>query len=141
MAKKQIKTFKAPGANKIYAYAMPGVVYREGQIKIGQTKKTPEERVAEQTFTVGIRTKLEWRDFARFRDGSGEFGDTDFHRWLGQRKNVFHIEEEGEGREIFQLSPATSLRRRRNGRGARKAYNAAPEFPAGHRRGHPGEND
>lgn len=109
MDKKQINTFHVPGANMIYAYTMPGVTYREGQIKIGQTKKTPEERVAEQTFTAGIRTKLEWQDYARYRDGSGEFRDTDFHRWLGQHKNVFHIEEEGVGREIFELSPVTSL--------------------------------
>lgn len=109
MDKTAINTFNAPGPNMIYAYTMPGITYREGQIKIGQTRKSPEERVAEQTFTAGIRTKLEWRDYARYRDGGGEFRDTDFHKWLGQHKNVFHIEEEGVGREIFELSPAASL--------------------------------
>lgn len=109
MDKKQVHTFHTPGANMIYAYTMPGIPYREGHIKIGQTKKSPTARIAEQTFTAGIRTKLEWQDYARYRDGSGEFQDTDFHAWLGQRKNVFHVEEEGVGREIFPLSPETSL--------------------------------
>lgn len=86
----------------VYCYSEPGVTYRDGWVKIGYTEKqTPQERIKQQTHTPGIRTKLEWADFAMFKDGSGEyFDDKDFHKFLEVEKQVereprtelFHID-------------------------------------------------
>lgn len=107
--KRRIFTFGSPGTNMIYAYTMPGIPYREGQIKIGQTRNRPKERIEAQTRTPGIIFKLEWHDYAVFRDGSGEFTDKDFHGWMGQHKNVWPINDETGATEIFELSPEKSL--------------------------------
>lgn len=68
----------------IYAYSTPGVTYNEGWIKIGYTEKqTVEERIKQQSHTVGITPKIEWRDNALYKDGTAEaFKDRDFHAYL-----------------------------------------------------------
>ncbi len=86
----------------VYCYSAPGVTYHEGWVKIGYTEKqTPDRRIAQQTHTSGIRAKIEWQDFAKFKDGSGEyFDDHAFHKFLSVEKGVerepktewFHID-------------------------------------------------
>lgn len=86
----------------VYCYSAPGVTYHEGWVKIGYTEKqTPDQRIAQQTHTSGIRPKIEWQDFAKFKDGSGEyFDDHAFHKFLAVEKGVerepktewFHID-------------------------------------------------
>ncbi len=86
----------------VYCYSAPGVTYHEGWVKIGYTEKqTPDRRIAQQTHTSGIRPKIEWQDFAKFKDGSGEyFDDHAFHKFLSVEKGVerepktewFHID-------------------------------------------------
>lgn len=74
----------------VYCYTTPGVAENAGWSKIGYTEKqTVEERVKQQTHTAGIKAKIEWRDNAMYKDGSGEyFHDSDFHGFLVRRKNV-----------------------------------------------------
>ncbi len=86
----------------VYCYSAPGVTYHEGWVKIGYTEKqTPDRRIAQQTHTSGVRAKIEWQDFAKFKDGSGEyFDDHAFHKFLSVEKGVerepktewFHID-------------------------------------------------
>lgn len=88
----------------IYAYTTPGYPAHDGWLKIGMAEKqTVEERVREQLKTADIDYRLEWRDFAFYKDGSQErFRDTDFHAWLVNFKNVVRK----VGREWFQIEPA-----------------------------------
>ncbi|MDE5832885.1 MAG: DEAD/DEAH box helicase family protein [Desulfovibrio sp.] len=111
MDKTQIRPNKIPGIPLIYAYTLPGVEYLRGKIKIGQTNRDPEQRIAEQTKTAGIRPKLEWDDYAVYRDGAGEiFTDKDFHAWLVREKNIEQEKDPETGGllEIFPLDGPTS---------------------------------
>lgn len=91
----------------IYAYTAPGVTYLDGWIKIGYTgKQTVEDRVKQQTHTAGIAPCIEWSDFAKYKDGSGEyFHDTDFHRFLTTVKKT----ERKPETEWFKLPVPSSL--------------------------------
>lgn len=74
----------------IYAYDTPGVTYHDGWIKIGYTdKRTPEQRIKEQTHTAHIIPRMLWKSIARYTDNSGQsFKDTDFHSFLEFNKGV-----------------------------------------------------
>jgi hypothetical protein len=76
----------------IYAYELPGIPYKEGLLKIGQSKRPNEVRIDEQTKTVAIKYKIVFEESAMKRDGSS-FTDHDVHRNL--RKNGF-ANPEGE---------------------------------------------
>lgn len=67
-----------------YAYTTPGVPANNGWIKIGYTEaQTVEERIKQQTHTVSVEPKEEWRGSAIFDDGTGDsFTDHDFHAFL-----------------------------------------------------------
>lgn len=95
----------APIVPMVYAYTTPEIARHDGWTKIGYTeKKTPLERIKEQTHTADVETKLEWVDNAIYKDGSGEaFTDKDFHRFLKQHKNV--KQEEGKENEWFHIEP------------------------------------
>ncbi len=69
---------------RIYAYQTPGVTYHEGWTKIGETRtQTVDERIAQQTKTVGVKPFLCWDRPARYSDGTGRtFRDHDFHAYL-----------------------------------------------------------
>lgn len=68
----------------VYAYTTPGVQENQGWTKIGYTEaQTVEERIKQQTHTVGVNANEEWRGSAIFDDGTGEpFTDHDFHAFL-----------------------------------------------------------
>lgn len=109
MDNKVINTLGSPSFPIIYAYTLPGIEYRKGWIKIGQTSTDAEKRIKEQTKTAGIRTKLEWQDYALYKDGSGQtFADKQFHSWMVRKKGVERIEEDGVGNELFHLDAKTS---------------------------------
>lgn len=90
----------------IYAYTTPGITYHEGWIKIGYTdRQTVEKRIDQQTHTAGVKWRLEWKDNALYKDGSGEsFEDKDFHSWLQTHKQT----PREQGTEWFKLDGPTS---------------------------------
>lgn len=90
----------------IYAYTTPGITYHEGWIKIGYTdRQTVEKRIDQQTHTAGVKWRLEWKDNALYKDGSGEsFEDKDFHSWLQTHKQT----PREQGTEWFKLDGQTS---------------------------------
>lgn len=68
----------------IYSYTTPQIHEHDGWTKIGYTERqSVEERINQQTHTVNVKTKIEWKGNAIFEDGSGErFTDRDFHAFL-----------------------------------------------------------
>lgn len=82
-AAKNITVYKK-SKRVIYAYTTPGYPEHDGMIKIGETTKTPEERIAEQTHTSNIRAEIQWTVPAIKHDGT-PFRDHDFHRYLKAR--------------------------------------------------------
>lgn len=93
----------------IYCYSTPGVAYHEGWVKIGYTERDVEKRIREQAHTIDIRWKLNWQEFAQYKDSSGGwFTDHDFHNYLEIEKEVerekstewFHVDA-GIARNFF----------------------------------------
>lgn len=70
----------------IYAYSTPEIARHDGWVKIGYTEKqTTEQRQKQQSHTVDVELKEEWKGNAIFEDGSGEiFHDSDFHAYLSK---------------------------------------------------------
>lgn len=67
----------------IYAYTTPEIARHAGWTKIGYTEQGVDQRINQQTHTVGVRFNLEWKGNAIFEDGTGEtFSDHDFHAYL-----------------------------------------------------------
>ena len=52
----------------IYAYTTPGITYHDGYIKIGYTEQNVDERIKQQTHTVGVHAKKEWQGNAIFEE-------------------------------------------------------------------------
>ena len=90
----------------IYAYTTPEYPPHDGWTKIGYTdRQTVEERIKQQTHTVNIRAHLEWKQEARYTDGSeAYFTDHDFHDYLTRYKGV----ERRQKTEWFRIDGATS---------------------------------
>lgn len=86
----------------IYCYTTPEIRRHDGWVKIGYTEQDVKERLKQQSHTIDVEIKEEWRGNAIFEDGSGErFTDKDFHAYLrkqeieNDRKNEwFHIAPE-----------------------------------------------
>lgn len=76
----------------IYAYELPGIPYKEGMLKIGQTTRPGEVRIDEQTKTAGVKYKIVFEESAMRRDGSS-FTDTDVHNFL-RKKGIKNPEGE-----------------------------------------------
>lgn len=110
----------------VYCYSTPGVTYHEGWVKIGYTEKqTPDQRIAQQTHTSGIRTVREWAEYAKFKDGSGEyFKDHDFHRFLTVEKGIIREPKT----EWFQISSRLSREYFNDFADRRYVYNDAEHF-------------
>ena len=83
MAKISIKTTQKV-VPMIYAYSTPEIARHNGWVKIGYTEKqTTQQRQKQQSHTVDVIVKEEWKGNAVFDDGSGEiFHDFDFHAYL-----------------------------------------------------------
>lgn len=65
----------------IYAYTTQGVASHEGLIKVGQTGRGAQTRVAEQAKTINVPYEILLEENAMREDGSA-FSDTDVHRHL-----------------------------------------------------------
>ena len=103
MAEIKIKTAKRI-VPMIYAYTTPEIARHDGWTKIGYTEQGVEKRLKQQTHTVDVQFKEEWRGNAIYEDGSGEaFKDTDFHAYL-QKLNV----EREEHTEWFHVTGTVS---------------------------------
>ena len=90
----------------LYGYSTPEVIRHNGWTKIGYTEQDVETRINQQTHTVDIKWRLEWKGNATFDDGSGEtFVDKDFHAYL--RKSGIE-QEKGKNNEWFHVDGATS---------------------------------
>ena len=90
----------------IYCYTTPGVTYHDGWCKIGYTEKqSVRERIAQQTHTAGVVTKLNWQDLAQYKDDiGGWFTDHDFHRYLAMSQEI----EREPGTEWFHVDPESA---------------------------------
>ena len=87
----------------IYAYTTPGVPAHDGWTKIGYTgRQTVEDRIRQQTHTVNVEARLEWKSEARYTDGSGTyFTDHDFHDYLTAKRQIAR----NAHTEWFQIVP------------------------------------
>ena len=65
----------------IYAYITPGVASNEGLIKVGQTGRGAQTRVAEQAQTINVAYKILLEENAMREDGFA-FSDKEVHRHL-----------------------------------------------------------
>lgn len=75
-----------PEANPtIYAYELVGFSSHTGLLKVGYTSRSSEKRIAEQTKTAGIKTKIVFEASAMKNDGTA-FTDFDVHRLLRSKK-------------------------------------------------------
>ena len=103
MASTKVKSKKGV-VPMIYAYTTPEIARHDGWTKIGYTEQDVDKRLDQQSHTVDVIYKEEWRGKAEFDDGSGEtFTDHDFHRHLTS-KNIERL----EGTEFFKISPDDS---------------------------------
>lgn len=92
----------------IYCYSTPEISRHNGWTKIGYTEKqTTEARQKQQSHTIDVELKEEWKGNAIFEDGSGEiFHDTDFHAYL-RKLGV----EDKKGTEWFHIDgPASQIK-------------------------------
>ena len=96
----------------IYAYSTPEITRHNGWVKIGYTEKqTTEQRQKQQSHTIDVEIKEEWKGVAIFDDGSGElFRDTDFHSYLHklgverkEKTEWFHIDGANSEREFYNF--------------------------------------
>ena len=65
----------------IYAYELPGIPYKKGMLKIGQTIRAGEVRIDEQTKTAGVKYRIVFEESAMKNDGTS-FTDTSIHNIL-----------------------------------------------------------
>lgn len=97
---------------KIYCYSTPGVTYHEGWVKIGYTEQDDVvKRLEQQTKTAGINFKMEWTDYAIYKQDPDHqtFTDDDFKAFL-EEKGIRHENNfGGDGRSIgdewYEISP------------------------------------
>lgn len=75
---------KAPIIPKIYAYRTPNNLEKQGWFKIGYTERDVDQRIREQTHTVGITPEKLWDYVARYNNGE-YFKDHHFHGYLTQK--------------------------------------------------------
>ena len=96
----------------IYAYSTPEIARHNGWVKIGYTEaQTTEKRQKQQSHTVDVILKEEWKGNAIFEDGTGDiFHDSDFHAYLSKigverkpKTEWFHISGSESQAEFFKF--------------------------------------
>ena len=87
----------------MYAYSTPEITRHDGWLKIGDTEQGVNKRIKQQTHTVDVIHKLEWKDFAMFRDDCTYFRDHDFHDYLTEYKGI----ERNDHTEWFRIDGTT----------------------------------
>ena len=102
----------------IYAYSTPEIARHDGWVKIGYTEKqTTEQRQKQQSHTIDVELKEEWKGNAIFEDGSGEiFHDSDFHAYLSKlgverKKDTewFHIDGSASKQEFNKFRESRGI--------------------------------
>ena len=102
----------------IYAYSTPEIARHDGWVKIGYTEKqTTEQRQKQQSHTIDVELKEEWKGNAIFEDGSGEiFHDSDFHAYLSKlgverKKDTewFHIDGTASKQEFNKFRESRGI--------------------------------
>ncbi len=74
---------------QIYAYVLPGYDRNDGWIKIGYTERqNVDERIRQQTHTVGIVYSKLWSEPAKFYNSDEWFFDKQFHAYLRKFKKI-----------------------------------------------------
>ncbi|RXI40141.1 restriction endonuclease [Clostridium tetani] len=66
---------------KIYAYTLPEIPNHKGCIKVGETSRVVEDRIAEQTRTAGLTPNILFKRQAKKHTGEW-FHDKDLHRYF-----------------------------------------------------------
>ena len=90
----------------IYAYTVDNPAYKNA-IKIGYTTGNVQNRIKNQTSTVGLNPKLEWCGIAvTDNDAKISFTDKDFHQYLIE--NGIHQLQCNSAKEWFIVSPKKS---------------------------------
>ena len=92
MSKKEFFPPRLSSNPTIYAYELPDIPYKVGLLKIGQSKRSNEIRIDEQTKTAGIKYNIVFEESAMKSNGSS-FTDTDIHTIL-RRKGILNPEGE-----------------------------------------------
>ncbi len=86
---------------RIYAYTLPNLSERQGQVKIGYTTRTAQQRIREQLSVLGNPEYTLLVDMPAIKNDGTSFTDKDVHRWL--RNNGFTNTEN----EWFACTPET----------------------------------
>ena len=87
----------------MYAYSTPEIARHDGWLKIGDTEQGVHKRIKQQTHTVDVIHKLEWKDIAMYRDDCTFFRDHDFHDYLTEYKGI----ERNDHTEWFRIDGTT----------------------------------
>ena len=90
----------------MYAYSTPEIARHNGWLKIGDTEQGVSKRINQQTHTVDVIHKLEWKDIAMYRDDCTFFRDHDFHDYLTEYNGI----ESNDHTEWFRID-GTTLRK------------------------------
>lgn len=69
----------------IYAYELPNDIFRKGQLKIGDTNRTAQERIKEQIGAARSKFKIVLEESAMRKDGSS-FRDYEIHKYLRKKE-------------------------------------------------------
>lgn len=83
MSKNEFFPLRPETTPTIYAYELPGVPDKKGQIKVGFTDRNAEKRIKEQLGTAAIKYSILFEEPAMRSDGSS-FTDHEVHRKLRQ---------------------------------------------------------
>lgn len=76
-----IKTTK-PVIPIIYCFTTPEIARHNGWSKIGYSEQDADTRIGQETVTVDVQYKLEWKKNAVFEGTGKTFSDHDFHAYL-----------------------------------------------------------
>lgn len=90
--KQQFFPKKSEANPTIYAYELPNDTSRKGQLKIGYTNRTAQERIKEQIGAARSVFKIVLEESAMRNDGS-DFRDYEIHRYL-RNKGIYNLDGE-----------------------------------------------
>jgi len=78
---------------QIYAYVLPEYKPNDGWIIIGYTElKNVDERIRQQTHTVGVAYAKLWSEPAKFYDSDEWFFDKQLHAYLRNFKKISQVQ-------------------------------------------------
>ena len=81
MTKKVFFPQRPEATPTIYAYELPNDISRKGQLKVGDTNRTAQERIKEQIGAARSKFNIVLEESAMRKDGSS-FRDYEIHKYL-----------------------------------------------------------